>query len=95
MHNKSCNPLWLYLGGGNTVDKADLLETFLAHSEADLPALIDNLMGHGEGVSNLVHFVLQVHVHVVTETRDLEQKQSSSSEYLTEDLSHDQWNHFK
>lgn len=57
-----------YLCCGNTVDKADLLETFLAHGEADLPAAIDNLVDHFKRLPLLVHFVLHIQVHVTTET---------------------------
>lgn len=77
MHYKiESNTLWHYLGRSNTVDKADLLETFLAHGETDLPALVDDLMDHGEGIANLVHLVLHIHVHVATETCNLEYKSS-------------------
>lgn len=72
MHHKSSDSLWHYLGGSNTVDKADLLETLLAHGEADLPALIDDLVDHSECIADLVHLVFQVHVHVATETWNLE-----------------------
>lgn len=60
-----------YLRRRNAVDKADLLEAFLTHGEADLPAIIDDFVQHGERVSNLIHLVLQVHGDIVTETRDL------------------------
>lgn len=63
-----------YLGRGNTVDKADLLEAFLAHGEADLPAIVDHLVDHHQGLACLIHLVLQVHVHVATETYNLEYK---------------------
>ena len=61
-----------YLGRGNTVDKADLLETLLAHGEADLPALIHSLVDDGEGLTKLIHLVLHIHVHVASEVRNLE-----------------------
>jgi len=61
-----------YLGCRDTVHKADLLETLLAHGEADLPALVDDLVDHDEGGAELVYPVLHVHFHVVTETCELE-----------------------
>lgn len=63
-----------YLGRGNAVDKADLLETFLTHGEADLPALTDNLMNHSEWLANLIDLVLHVHVHIATESCNLSTK---------------------
>lgn len=71
---------WRYLGRGNAVDKADLLETFLAHGEADLPALVDDLVDDVEGTAKLVHLVLHVHVHVATETCKLEYKSGPDHE---------------
>lgn len=74
MYYKRSNSLWHYLGRSNAVDKADLLETFFAHGEADFPALVDNFMDHSEGIANLVHLVFQIHVHVATEICNLEYK---------------------
>lgn len=71
MHNRGFNTVGRYLSCGNTVDKADLLETFLTHGEADLPTLIDSLMNHSEWLANLIHLVLHIHVHVATESRNL------------------------
>lgn len=61
-----------HLGRSDAVDEADLLETLLARGEADLPAVVDDLVDHGEGGAELVHPVLHVHVHVATETCELE-----------------------
>lgn len=63
-----------YLCCSNTVDKADLLETFLTHGEAHLPAGIDNLMDHSERTTQLIHLVLHIHVHIATKTCNLEWK---------------------
>lgn len=65
-----------YLCRRNAVDKADLLEAFLTHGEADLPALIDDFVQHCERVADLIHLVLQVHVNVVTESCDLKDHNS-------------------
>lgn len=69
---KALNKTSHYLCRSDTVDKTDLLETFLAHGEANLPALIDNIMDHSEGTTQLIHLVLHIHVHVATKTCDLE-----------------------
>lgn len=82
MHYKRSNTLWHYLGRSNAVDKADLLETFLAHGKADLPALVGDLMDHSEGIADLIHPVLHVHVHVATETCDLDDKSRLSFNQL-------------
>lgn len=60
LQSKRSNLLWHYLGRSNAVDKTDLLETFLAHGEADLPAFVDNLVDHIESVTNFVHLVLHI-----------------------------------
>ena len=60
-----------YLGGGDAVDKADLLEALLAHGEAHLPAVVHHLVHDGERRARLVHLVLQVHVHVAAEASHL------------------------
>lgn len=70
-----------YLSCGNTVDKADLLETFLTHGETDLPTLIDNLMNHIEWLADLVHLILHIHVHVATESCNL----STRAVFLSEE----------
>lgn len=60
-----------YLGRGNTVDKADLLEAFLAHGEADLPAFINNLMNDSKWLTNLIQLILHIHVHITPEVCNL------------------------
>lgn len=56
-----------YLGGGDTVDEADLLESLLTHGETDLPALVDRLVDHLQGHAHLVQLVLHVQVHIAAE----------------------------
>lgn len=62
------------LGGGNTVHKADLLKSFLAHGQTNLPPLIDSLIHHLQCYPRLVQFVLNIQIHIATESIDLRGK---------------------
>lgn len=59
------------LGGGDAVDKADLLESLLAHGETNLPALVHRLIYHLERHPGLVQLVLHIQIHVAPEAVDL------------------------
>lgn len=56
-----------YLGGGDAVDEADLLEALLAHGETDLPARVHRLVHYGEGRTRLVRSVLHIQVYIAAE----------------------------
>lgn len=49
-----------YLGSGDAVHKADLLESFLTHGEANLPPIIDTLIHHLQRHTCLIQFVLHI-----------------------------------
>lgn len=44
----------IYLCGGDAVNKADLLESFLAHGQADLPPIVHSFVHHLQGNPRLV-----------------------------------------
>lgn len=75
------------LGGGDAVDKADLLESLLAHGETNFPPVVDRLIHHLERHTGLVQFVLYVQVHVAAEPVDLagvkEEKQVINQTLIT------------
>lgn len=58
---------WNYLGGGDAVNEADLLKSFLTHGQADLPAIIHSFIHHLQGDARLIQFVLYVEIHVAPE----------------------------
>lgn len=61
------------LCGGDAVHKADLLESSLAHREANLPPLIHWLVDHLQGHARLIQLVLNVQIYVAAEPSDLSQ----------------------
>lgn len=56
-----------YLGGGDAVDEADLLEALLTHRQTHLPALVHRLVHHFECHARLVQLILHVQIHVAAE----------------------------
>ncbi len=60
-----------YLGGGDAVNKADLLESLLAHGEANLPPIIHSFIYHLQCDTCLVQFVLHIQIHIAAEPINL------------------------
>lgn len=56
-----------HLGGGDAVNKADLLESLLAHGEANLPPIIHSLIHHLKRHTSLIQFVLHIQIHIAAE----------------------------
>lgn len=69
-----CKPEHIYLSRGDAVNKADLLEPFITKGKTHLPAFIYTLMDYCQGRTNLIHLILQIQVHVTTETIHLKDK---------------------
>lgn len=59
---------YVYLGGGNAVDEADLLESFLSgQSHSHFPSRINRLINDLERLTHLICLVLEIEVYVITE----------------------------
>lgn len=71
-----CNPDDVYLSCGDAVNKADLLESFITKGKTHLPAFIHTLVDYRQGRTSLIHLVLQIKVHVATETIHLKDKET-------------------
>lgn len=63
--------MFLYLGCGNAVHKADLLKSFLTHGEANLPPIIHSFIHHLQGHTSLIQFVLHIQIHIAAEACNL------------------------
>lgn len=66
-----CKPEDVYLSCGDAVNKADLMEPFITKGKTHLPALIHNLMDYCQGGTGLINLILQIQVHIATETINL------------------------
>lgn len=69
-----CKPEDVYLSRGDAVNKADLLEPLITKGKTHLPAFICTLMDYRQGRTSLIHLILQIQVHVTTETIHLKDK---------------------
>lgn len=61
-----------YLGGGDAVHEADLLESLFAHGEANLPPLVHSFVHHLQRHTRLIQLVLHIQIHIAAEPVDLQ-----------------------